>query len=220
MSMTTRRSGRSASSSWARTGSSYGPVPPEGVGGEEGFYDFLDVLSDPDDEEFDEADDWAYDRGFEPEYDPAACNLRLRAWKAILIGAGEPTVQEELFCENAKYLGVFVRHLMDSGLANKTVDDQSDEIDYYLNNYLCWNRGLSMGAGAEEVGEYLGHYLLQTPFFLPSLTSFRTKITSIKKFYKLMYELGFVDREDYQGVLKTIKENQNDWLDYIRENRW
>ncbi len=204
----------------AVTTGGYGPVPPEGVGGEEAFFDLVDVLTESDGEEFEEAADWALDRNFEPDYDPEACDTRLRAWKAVLMDASVPSERDELFCENAKYLGVFVRHLMDQGLANKTVDDQSDEIDYYLNNYLCWHRGLSMEEGAGEVAEYLGNYLLGIPYFLPSLTAFRTKMTSIKKFYKLMYELGFVEREDYQGVLKTIKENQNDWLDYIKKNRW
>ena len=79
-------------------------------------------------------------------------------------------------------------------------------IDY---KYRCYRE-------RDDFNNPYGSFLTENLIFTVKASS----LNDCSTFYKLMDELGFVDREDYQGVLKTIKENQNDWLDYIRENRW
>lgn len=60
-----------------------GDWPPEDVGGEGGFMRLMNILKDPDDEEYEYLREWAEDQGFE-KYSRAKCDRNLSRWEDYL----------------------------------------------------------------------------------------------------------------------------------------
>lgn len=122
---------------------------------------------------------------------------------------------EEIRAENNKLLDMFEAYLKKQGLAQSTIDKHLGNMDFYLNTFLLYYEPLTMESGLTGISEFLGDWFLRKAMW-SSQTSIKSNISSIKKFYAYMAELGKIDKEDYKELLSTIREEKEMWLENCR----
>ncbi|WP_411336562.1 plasmid pRiA4b ORF-3 family protein [Ruminococcus gauvreauii] len=73
-----------------------GNCPIEDSGGLNGYYDYLEIMSDPHHPHHNETREWALEQGYE-EYDMDAVNKEFKANFHVVYGEGENRLQEEIY---------------------------------------------------------------------------------------------------------------------------
>lgn len=126
---------------------------------------------------------------------------------------------EENESKNRGYVAEFEEWLKGNGLAGKTVDKHSRNIESFLNWYLVREELIPMEEGMDCVEHFISTYLASEEF--KSLATIKENLTSIKKFYQCMAERGHVAQGRYAELLEEIKYNKKYWFeqsqDYLDE---
>ena len=212
-----------------------GDAPPEDVGGEGGFQEFLMTVSDPEDPECAEMREWGLSQGFEP-FDLVGVQARLRRWRDFTArdtksyalapgGQAKPEPQkpseEEVAAHDkavnanmaacATYLKAFEESLRASRLSEKTVKRHLDNMDLYLNAFLNDGDVATMEEGAALVDQFMRVWA--PAYGWATKTSLKGYATSLKKFYKCMFDKGLVSGLHYYHVLDEIKFCMDEWLE-------
>ena len=114
---------------------------------------------------------------------------------------------------NEAYLDEFSKDLLNAGLKEKTVNRHYQNIDFYINTYLLRLEPLEMVHGTElfKIDDFLGDYFIRKCMWSTSGT-IKSTAASIKKFYKSMLKLGYIDESNYEELVETIKDNMDSWL--------
>lgn len=188
-----------------------GDAPCEDVGGESGFEEFLRIMGDPDDPEHEDMKLWAFEQGF-TRFDIGMTNARLAAWRNCV-------TKSPISSPNDRYHRLFLRSLDEEGLSDKTRNAHGRNIEHFLFGYLDRETGMGAPEGIEMVPDFLGDYWLDTDYDLPSISAYKSMISSLKKFYKCLLDNGEIERELYRDMLDSVKANQQDWFDFIKKNR-
>ena len=189
-----------------------GDAPCEDMGGELGYRDFLRIMNDPEDPEYKETVQWASAQGFET-FDVEKANGRLASWDTY--GMESPLLDA---MRDREYYNVFIQSLDKAGVSERTFDTHADNIECFIVDYLEDERDLGVEEGIELVSDFLGEYMLDTSYELPSLTYFKSMITSVKKFYKCMLDNGYIEIGPYREMIAGIKEHQQEWFDFIKNH--
>ena len=121
------------------------------------------------------------------------------------------TLMHKMNIQNEKILEDFKVYLQENGLAPKTIDRHTSNIEFYINTYLLYY---------DIEGPQEGHYRLDDFFggFFPSKAMWsspatvKENITSLKKFYKYLHELSLISNEDLQSMYAVIKEEKENWI--------
>ncbi|MDO4537948.1 MAG: plasmid pRiA4b ORF-3 family protein [Coriobacteriales bacterium] len=199
-----------------------GDAPPEDVGGEGGFLDFIAITKNPEDEEYASTCAWAESQGFEHFSQPLT-NKRLSHWKdwargdvdmmgytAQMKAFGKILVEpgQSLTTENNSLLIMFEKHLSDSGLHPRTVQNHLDNVYFFLDEYLM-RRRTSAVDGLHSVEDYLGNWLINT--YESSKTFLKNCASSLNKFYQWMASCGYVDSEEQKRVQRNVRAHLSEW---------
>lgn len=113
--------------------------------------------------------------------------------------------------KNSNYLEIFERDLMETGLTHKTISNHVDNVEFYINDYLLREDPLEMQEGCgSKIDMFLGYFFIHKCMWSTPGT-IKTTAASIKKFYKCMYEHGYVSKEEYNYLCTIIKENMDEW---------
>ena len=115
---------------------------------------------------------------------------------------------DEIRKENKRYLDIFAEEI--KGLSSKTVRAHLDNADFYINEYLLREGPLSMKEGVTSIDDFLGYFFIRKCMWSTPST-IKSNAASIKKFYKCMMEHGLVQKEEYNDLCFTIKENMEQW---------
>lgn len=91
-----------------------------------------------------------------------------------------------------------------------------NNIYFYLNTYLVHYDVLAMQDGCRLIDDYLGDWFIRKCMWA-SKESINNNCSTFKKFYKCMFENGFVTKDDYEYVVYLIKEEKEDWLETLRQ---
>jgi hypothetical protein len=75
-----------------------------------------------------------------------------------------------------------------------------------------------MQEGPDVAIDYFEDYLLSDDRDLPSITAFKKKIVSVKRFYDVMRLYGLITYAAYFAMVELIKQRQDGWLEFIRKN--
>lgn len=112
---------------------------------------------------------------------------------------------------NDTYIEEFRQELLDKKLTKKTIEKHIFNIDFFLNTYyLDRFENESLSDAASYIDDFLGYFFIYKCLWSSS-ASVKAYGTSFKKFFKLMYEKGHIDKETYEDMLIILKENLNDW---------
>ena len=87
-------------------------------------------------------------------------------------------------------------------------------MEFFLNDFLNYYEPTKMEDGPLEVYTFLSDWFIRKCMW-SSRSSIKETASSIKKFYKCMNELGYIDKEKYELVAFTIKENMEEFLENL-----
>ena len=113
--------------------------------------------------------------------------------------------------ENAKLIDQFADWLAAKGLSEATIDKHCDNIDFYLNTFLLYEKAVKPEAGVHEIGMFLGYWFIRKAMWATK-ASIKSNATSLKKFYAVMLENGKIQQEALNELKEEIKEDMPEWL--------
>jgi site-specific recombinase XerD len=114
---------------------------------------------------------------------------------------------------NQPILDDFRAWLEQSGLAEKTVRNHVDNIDFFT-EYLVYQEPLQKldEADGSDVWMFLGDWFPRKAMWA-SESSVKSNMASFKKFFQWMGETGRVSPETVDDVLSTLKEGRDEFLE-------
>ena len=113
--------------------------------------------------------------------------------------------------ENEKLLDGFADWLAAKGLSVATVDRHCENIEFYVNTFLLYDDTETAAEGVYSVRMFLGYWFIRKAMWA-SRASIKANAASLRKFYTFMVEKGKVDREDFNVLKRTIKNEMPEWL--------
>lgn len=119
---------------------------------------------------------------------------------------------EKIKKNNQLLLNNFEIWLKTSGLTKKTINKHSQNIDFYINEYLLYEDATEPQDGVDSINMFLGYWFIKKAMW-SSQAAIRGNATSLKKFYTFMYERDLISTKDLKELKGTIKENMPEWLD-------
>ncbi len=122
---------------------------------------------------------------------------------------------ESIKDENRIILERFERYLGDKKLSKATIDKHVGNIDFFTNDFLLYYEPIAAKDGSSQVGCFLGDWFIRKAMWA-SVTSIKENITSIKKFYQFMLEIGEIDNDEFAELKEEIKECKDDWIKKVR----
>ncbi len=114
---------------------------------------------------------------------------------------------------NQPILDDFRAWLEQSGLAEKTVRNHVDNIDFFT-EYLVYQEPLEKldEADGSHVWMFLGDWFPRKAMWA-SESSVKSNMASFKKFFQWMGETGRVSPETLDDVLSTLKEGRDEFIE-------
>ncbi|MGB3225288.1 MAG: hypothetical protein WBB23_21030 [Desulforhopalus sp.] len=122
---------------------------------------------------------------------------------------------ESIRDENSIILERFESYLGDKKLSKSTIDKHVGNIEFFTNDFLLYYEPIAAKDGSSQVGCFLGDWFIRKAMWA-SVTSIRENITSIKKFYQFMLEIGEIDNDEFAELKEEIKECKDDWIEKVR----
>jgi site-specific recombinase XerD len=118
---------------------------------------------------------------------------------------------------NRPILDGFRAWLEQAGLAEKTIKNHVDNIDFFT-HYLVYNDPLEKldEADGSDVRMFLTDWFPRKALWA-SVTSVKSYVASFKKFFQWMGETGRVSLEIVADVLATLKEGRDEFLEAVAE---
>lgn len=118
---------------------------------------------------------------------------------------------------NQPILDAFRAWLEQSGLAEKTVKNHVDNIEFFT-HYLVYYEPLEKldEADGSDVWMFLSDWFPRKALW-SSVTSVKSYLASFKKFFQWMGETGRVSPETVADVLSTLKEGRDEFLEAVAE---
>ena len=115
--------------------------------------------------------------------------------------------------ENEKYLDMFEQALKDQNLSSKTIIKHLTNMDLYLNDFLCYEAPTPMQDGCIKNHSFFTWFYPRKCLF-SSKTGVKEMMASLKKFYKLMLDKGFIEKDDYEMLIDEFKEYKDEYLSF------
>ncbi len=124
--------------------------------------------------------------------------------------------QYEIECErireaNGKLLDDFEAWLQKSGLSSATIRKHTENVDFYINEFLLYEDAEEAHEGIHSIGMFLGYWFIRKATWA-SASSIKGNAASLKKFYTFLQERGLVSKDDLDLLKETIKEEMSEWL--------
>jgi len=127
---------------------------------------------------------------------------------------------EKIREENKKLLVAFSSWLSENGLKEKTIKKHSQNIDFYINEFLLYDGYRRAIDGISSVSSFFDWFFPKKVMW-SSIAATKENVSSLKKFYKFLVEQKLLDIADYHSLLSTIKEEMSDWQShYSEEYEW
>ena len=120
---------------------------------------------------------------------------------------------------NELHLSGFETWLKNSGLAAKTIERHVSNVDFYINDYLCYYDAQDVQHGCYCVGRFLGDWFIRKA--PSSRSAIKANAASFKKFYAYLLAVNVIDQADYNYLCASIASGLPDWLDEMaRYDNW
>lgn len=116
---------------------------------------------------------------------------------------------------NEIHLKNFENHLAHKGLTEKTIRNHLVNTEFYINNYLLNYDALDVKQGCHKISSYMDWFMRKTTW--ASCAEIKANAASFKKFYAFLLEAGTIERNDYDALVETIKEETPYWLEQMKE---
>ena len=115
---------------------------------------------------------------------------------------------------NGDLIKEFEKHMVDSGLAKKTIRSHVQNVDLFINDYLLCEE-IELENGHEEIDEFFDWAIRKNVVI--SQSSLRQFASSVKKFYRFLFDTNKIDAATSREINKIFKESMPDWLVMVQE---
>jgi len=123
--------------------------------------------------------------------------------------------QNEIDKDNEMYLAGFAMWLKSKGLSNKTINTHVRNVDFYINDYLCYYDLKDVSQGCTEINGFLGDWFIRKAAWSSS-AHIKANAAGIKKFYEYLLTEKVITQDDYDDLCIEIKEFMPDWLEKMK----
>lgn len=113
--------------------------------------------------------------------------------------------------QNAILLNQFADVLKKQGLKKKTIDKHVKNIDFYINHFLLYEDATEPENGLYSVSMFLGYWFIKKAMWA-NPSAIKNNASSLQKFYAFMLESGKIEKDDYQELKDTIKQEMPEWI--------
>ena len=113
--------------------------------------------------------------------------------------------------QNAILLYQFADALKEQGLNKKTIDKHVKNIDFYINHFLLYEDATEPENGLFSVSMFLGYWFIKKAMWA-NPSAIKNNASSLQKFYAFMLESGKIEKDDYQELKDTIKQEMPEWI--------
>ena len=113
---------------------------------------------------------------------------------------------------NELHLTGFEKWLKSDGLSEKTIDKHVSNVDFYINEFLCYYDAEDVQQGCYSVSQFLGDWFIRKAMW-SSCSGIKSNAASFKKFYAYMLAVNVIEQKDYDALCSTVKEEMPEWLD-------
>jgi len=117
--------------------------------------------------------------------------------------------------ENQHLIDDFQRWLKSKKLSEKTIGKHVYNVDFYINDFLLYEEPLRPHEGINKIDSFLGFWFIRKALWA-SVTSIKENISSLKKFYTYLHQIGDVSSEELLEMKQDIKENKDEWLENLK----
>jgi intergrase/recombinase len=118
--------------------------------------------------------------------------------------------------KNEKLLEEFRNWLKESNVTKRTIKKHTENVDFYINEYLLSYDVIKAKDGVEEIDMFLGDWFIRKAMW-SSKAEIKANATSLKKFYTFMQEKGLIDKEELDELKDVIKTDMSEWLNAMEE---
>ena len=112
---------------------------------------------------------------------------------------------------NNKILHDFEAWLKALKLKEKTIRKHTQNVDFYINEFLLYEDAVEAKDGALEIGMFLGYWFIKKAMWATP-ASIKSNAVSLKKFYTFLFENKQIDKEDLVDLKTRIKEDMPEWI--------
>jgi site-specific recombinase XerD len=116
---------------------------------------------------------------------------------------------------NNTILDDFEVWLRSKGLGENTVMKHSNNIDFFVNEYLLYEGTVEAKDGISSVDMFLGYWFIRKAMW-SSPSSIKENASSLKKFYEFMVVKGYIEQRALDYLKLTVKDNMPQWLERVR----
>jgi hypothetical protein len=116
---------------------------------------------------------------------------------------------------NKLYLRGFEKWLRSSGLSEKTIEKHVFNVDFYINDFLCYYDAEDVQQGCYSVSQFLGDWFIRKAMWA-SVAGIKSNAASFKKFYAYLLAVNVIEQRDYIVLCKTIRDELPDWVRAIQ----
>jgi hypothetical protein len=117
---------------------------------------------------------------------------------------------EKIRKNNKKLINIFSRWLADNGLKQKTINVHTNNVDFYINEFLLYEDAIEPQNGMFSISMYLGYWFIKKAGW-SSVSAIKSNAGSLKKFYAFLVEQQMIEPDDYSEFLAIIKEEMPEW---------
>jgi hypothetical protein len=122
---------------------------------------------------------------------------------------------EKIQKENKVLLQKFAAWLKLAGLAEPTIARHVSNIDFYINEFLVYEEPQWPEDGLIRIGYFLGYWFIKKAMW-SSVAAIKANAASLKKFYAFMLEEDMIEKEEFEDLKKTIREEMPEWTATMR----
>ncbi len=112
--------------------------------------------------------------------------------------------------KNDKYLEMFEAYLREKGYSEATVSRHLRNVNFYIDIFLLYSDIIPMEKGPEEISMFLGYYFIRKCGWSTPET-IKSNAASLKKFYRLMADKGYISERSYDDMVFIIKDEMPQW---------
>lgn len=114
--------------------------------------------------------------------------------------------------ENTKTLERFEAYLKSRNLSINTINKHSNNVNFFINEFLHYEEPLRPNEGINRVDYFLGDWFIRKAMW-SSVSAIKENITSLMHFYSFLNSIGEIDSDQLMELKENIKENKNGWFE-------
>ena len=114
-----------------------------------------------------------------------------------------------------EYLKEFDQSLKAQNLSPKVIARHIDNVDFYITSFLPREMISTSYDGGDELQEFFGDFYIHKCLFA-SVEGMKRLFASLNKFYRFMYQKGYVTAAQCANVRDTIRTCKDEWMEELR----